>query len=73
MIRPIRTFVKRYQARINAVAADPEYNELVAAVRAGFQVDMMQFTPTERRGLLTAFNRQETEAQRRAEAEARTR
>jgi len=54
------TKVKAYEARIQAVAADNETQELVACVRAGMTVDAMLLTPTERRGFLTEYNRQET-------------
>lgn len=60
------TFVKQYDARVQAVAADIDTMELVACVRAGMSVDAMLLTPTERRGFLKEYDRQEEEAYRRA-------
>lgn len=57
-----------YKARVKAVSDDNETQELVAAVRAGFQVNMLEFTATERRGLLEEFIRQEKEAERLAKS-----
>jgi len=44
---------------VRAIAADNETQELVACVRAGLTVDAMLLTPTERRGFLTEYGRQE--------------
>jgi len=52
-------FVKAYEARIRAVANDNETQELVACVRAGMTLDAMLLTPTERRGFLQEYGRQE--------------
>jgi len=56
------TFVSAYKARVKAVSDDNETHELVAAVRAGFQVNILEFTATERRGLLEEYNRQDKAA-----------
>jgi len=66
VIRQTATFVKQYEARIRVVAADIETIELVACVRAGMMVDAMLLTPTERRGFLKEYGRQEEEAYRHA-------
>jgi len=55
-------FVKAYEARVRAVSTDNETQELVACVRAGMTVDAMLLTPTERRGFLTEYGRQEKAA-----------